>query len=55
VDAVGSWDRGVSGTEEILGGDDLVAHLRDPDVDPMRGAIAAFNQERMIAYAGLRA
>ena len=38
--------------EEILGADDLVAHLRDPNVDPMRGTIAALNQARIFAYAG---
>jgi mycothiol synthase len=43
------------GTEEYLGPDDLVADLRDPDVDPERGTIAAFHQDSMIAYAGLRA
>jgi mycothiol synthase len=43
------------GTEEYLGADDLVADLRDPDVDPERGTTAAFNQDGMIAYAGLRA
>ena len=43
------------GTEEILGADDLVADLRDPDVDPERGTIAAFSEGNMIAYAGLRA
>lgn len=43
------------GTEEILGADDLVEDLRDPDVDPERGTIAAFSEGSMIAYAGLRA
>lgn len=43
------------GTDEIVGADDLVADLRDPDVDPERGTIAAFSEGRMIAYAGLRA
>ena len=43
------------GREEILGADDLVEDLRDPDVDPERGTIAAFSEGSMIAYAGLRA
>jgi mycothiol synthase len=43
------------GTEEIVGADDLVDDLRDPDVDPERGTIAAFSQGRMVAWAGLRA
>lgn len=42
------------GTEEIVGAEDLVEDLRDPDVDPERGTIAAFSGESMIAYAGLR-
>lgn len=43
------------GTQEIVGADDLVEDLRDPDVDPERGTIAAFSEGNMIAYAGLRA
>ena len=43
------------GTEDIVGAEDLVEDLRDPDVDPERGTIAAFSQGSMIAYAGLRA
>ncbi|HSR87293.1 MAG TPA: GNAT family N-acetyltransferase [Streptosporangiaceae bacterium] len=42
------------GTEDFVGAEDLVEDLRDPDVDPERGTIAAFSQGSMIAYAGLR-
>src|SRR5215475_8874658 len=42
------------GTEEFVGAADLVEDLRDPDVDPERGTIAAFSRGSMIAYAGLR-
>jgi mycothiol synthase len=44
-----------NGTEEIVGAEDLVDDLRDPDVDPERGTIAAFRQGTMVAWAGLRA
>jgi mycothiol synthase len=43
------------GTEEFVSADDLVDDLRDPDVDPERGMIAAFSQGSMVAWAGLRA
>jgi mycothiol synthase len=43
------------GTEDFVGAEDLVEDLRDPDVDPERGTIAAFSEGSMIAYAGLRA
>jgi GNAT superfamily N-acetyltransferase len=43
------------GTEDFAGAEDLVEDLRDPDVDPERGTIAAFSQGSMVAYAGLRA
>lgn len=43
------------GTEDFVGAEDLVEDLRDPDVDPERGTIAAFSEASMIAYAGLRA
>jgi mycothiol synthase len=43
------------GTEDFVGAEDLVEDLRDPDVDPARGTIAAFSEGSMIAYAGLRA
>jgi mycothiol synthase len=43
------------GTEDFVGAEDLVEDLRDPDVDPERGTIAAFSEGGMIAYAGLRA
>lgn len=43
------------GTGQVVGAEDLVDHLRDPCVDPERGTVAAFSQDRMIAYAGLRA
>jgi mycothiol synthase len=42
------------GTEDFVGAEDLVEDLRDPDVDPERGTIAAFSEGSMIAYAGLR-
>ncbi len=44
-----------NGTDEIVGAEDLVEDLRDPDVEPERGTIAAFSNGSMIAYAGLRA
>src|ERR1700722_7020046 len=44
-----------NGTEEIVGADDLVDDLRDPDVDPERDTIAAFSQGGMVAWAGQRA
>jgi mycothiol synthase len=43
------------GAEDFVGAEDLVEDLRDPDVDPERGTIAAFSEGSMIAYAGLRA
>ena len=43
------------GTDEFVSADDLVDDLRDPDVDPERGTMAAFSEGSMIAYAGLRA
>jgi mycothiol synthase len=42
------------GTEDFVGAEDLVEDLRDPDVEPERGTIAAFSEGKMIAYAGLR-
>jgi mycothiol synthase len=42
------------GTQDIVGADDLVEDLRDPDVDAERGTIAAFSGGNMVAYAGLR-
>jgi mycothiol synthase len=42
------------GTEDFVGAEDLAEDLRDPDVDPERGTIAAFSQGSMISYAGLR-
>jgi mycothiol synthase len=42
------------GTEDFVAAEDLVEDLRDPDVDPERGTIAAFSAGSMIAYAGLR-
>ncbi len=44
-----------AGTQEFVGADDLLDDLRDPDVDPERGTIAAFSQGSMIAWSGLRA
>ncbi len=43
------------GTEDIVGADDLVEDLLDPNVDPECGTMAAFSSGSMIAYAGLRA
>ena len=43
------------GTQDFVGAADLLEDLRDPDVDPERGTIAAFSHGSMIAYAGLRA
>jgi AcrR family transcriptional regulator len=43
------------GTQDIVSADDLLDDLRDPNVDPERGTIAAFSEGNMIAYAGLRA
>jgi mycothiol synthase len=42
------------GREDFVGAEDLVEDLRDPDVDPERGTIAAFSEGSMVAYAGLR-
>jgi GNAT superfamily N-acetyltransferase len=44
-----------AGTQEFAGEDDLLDDLRDPNVDPERGTIAAFRQGSMIAWSGLRA
>ena len=43
------------GTQDFVGAADLLEDLRDPDVDPERGTIAAFSHGSMVAYAGLRA
>jgi mycothiol synthase len=42
------------GTQDILGADDLVEDLRDPDVDAERGTMAVFSAGDMVAFAGLR-